>query len=273
MYAGPAGSVVLPTRGEGRGRERGRMDPLALGSLALLALVDSTSIGTLLVPIWLLLAPGGVTVRRMGLYLGAVAGFYLVVGTAVALGLDVVAAPLGEALRTPTGLLVQAGLGVALLALSFVVDPGEKGRARRAAAGRDPAQRVLRWRDRAVGGTTGARPLVLLALAAAALEVATMLPYLAAISMVSTSDLAPPARLVVLAAYCVVMVLPALLVTGLRVAAARRVEPLLERVGAWMTRTASSTTGWVLGIAGFLVARDAVARLGGLQEVVDRLGF
>lgn len=249
------------------------MDPLALGSLALLALVDSTSIGTLLVPIWLLLAPGGVTVRRMGLYLGTVAGFYLVVGTAVALGLDVVAAPLGEALRTPTGLVVQAGLGVALFALSFVVDPGEKVRARRAAAGRDPAQRVLRWRDRAVGGTTGARPLVLLALGAAALEVATMLPYLAAISMVSTSDLVPAARLAVLAAYCVVMVLPALLLTGLRVAAARRVEPLLERVGAWMTRTASSTTGWVLGIAGFLVARDAVARLGGLQELADRVGL
>jgi hypothetical protein len=273
MYVAAPVSLLRPTPGTGAAATVVGMDPLALGSLALLALVDSTSIGTLLVPIWLLLAPGGVTVRRMGLYLGTVAGFYLVVGTAVALGLDAVAAPVGQAMRTPAGALVQVGLGAGLIALSFVVDPGEKARRRRAQEGRDPGQRVMRWRDRTVGADGRARTLVLLALAAAALEVATMLPYLAAISLVSTSDLAPAARLGVLVAYCLVMVLPAALLTVARVAAARHVDPLLTRLGDWMTRTASSTTGWVLGIAGFLVARDAVARLGGGQEALDRLGF
>jgi len=248
------------------------MELATTGSLAVLALVDSTSIGTLLVPIWLLLAPGGVRFRRMLLYLGTVAGFYLVVGTAVALGLGAVAAPVGQALDSPAGALGQLALGVGLFGLGFVVDPGAKGRARRAEQGRDPAQRVLRWRDRTVAGGGGPRALVLLALAAATVEVATMLPYLAAISMVSTSDLAAPARFGVLSAYCAVMVLPAVLLTVVRRVAAGRIDPLLQRFGDWMTRTAASTTGWVLCIAGVLVARDAIGRAGGLDVLLDALG-
>lgn len=49
-------------------------------SLAGLALVDSTSIGTLFIPIWLLLAPGRVSVRRILVYLGTIAAFYFAVG-------------------------------------------------------------------------------------------------------------------------------------------------------------------------------------------------
>lgn len=249
------------------------MDLATTGSLVVLALVDATSIGTLLVPIWLLLAPAGVQLRRMLLYLGTVAGSYLLVGTAVALGLGAVAAPVGRALDSPGGALAQLALGVGLFGLGFVVDPGRTARARRAARGRDPAQRVLRWRDRAVAGGGHPRALVLLALAAATVEVATMLPYLAAISMVSTSDLPGPTRLLVLTVYCVVMVLPAVLLTVLRRVAAARIDPVLQKLGAWMTRSAATTTGWVLCIAGLLVARDAVARAGGLHVLLGALGL
>ncbi len=248
------------------------MDLTTAGSLVVLALVDATSIGTLLVPVWLLLAPGGVRLRRMLLYLGTVAGFYLVVGTALALGVGAVAAPVGRALDSPGGALAQLALGVGLFGLGFVVDPGRTVRQRRAARGRDPAHRVLRWRDRTVAGGGRPQALVLLALAAATVEAATMLPYLAAISMVSASDLAAPARFGVLTAYCLVMVLPALLLAVLRRVAAPRIDPLLTRVGDAMTRSAASTTGWVLCIAGFLVARDAVARAGGLDVLLSVLG-
>lgn len=244
------------------------MDLATTGSLVVLALVDSTSIGTLLLPIWLLLAPGGVRMGRMLLYLGTIAGFYLIVGTAVALGVDAVAAPVGRALDGPAGIVAQLGLGLGLIGLSFVVDPGRRARERRAGVGRDPARRVLRWRDRAVAGGGRPRALVLLALGAGTVEVATMVPYLAAISLVSTSDLPPAGRVAVLAAYCLVMVLPASVVTALRLVAARGVDPLLQRLGEAMMRSAASTTGWVLGIAGFLVAADAVGRADGLGRLL-----
>jgi hypothetical protein len=65
-----------------------------------------------------------------------------------------------------------------------------------------------------------------------------------------------------MAAYCLVMVLPALALLGARLVARRAVEPLLERINAWMTKHAASTTAWVVGIVGFLLARDAAGRLG-----------
>nr|BFF20805.1 hypothetical protein GCM10025730_43260 [Promicromonospora thailandica] len=62
--------------------------PALVGALVVLALVDSTSFGTLLIPVWLLMAPGRVRVGRMLLYLGSIAGFYALVGLAILLGAD-----------------------------------------------------------------------------------------------------------------------------------------------------------------------------------------
>lgn len=45
-----------------------------------LALVDSTSVGSLFIPVWLLLAAGRVPVGRILAYLGTIAGFYFVDG-------------------------------------------------------------------------------------------------------------------------------------------------------------------------------------------------
>jgi hypothetical protein len=92
-------------------------------------------------------------------------------------------------------------------------------------------------------------------------EVAMMLPYLAAIAMMTTSHPGGGTVALLLAGYCVVMVLPALALLVARIAAASRVEPLLQRMNAWITAKAGSATGWILAIAGFLVARDAVTRL------------
>ncbi|MEV6366040.1 GAP family protein [Micromonospora musae] len=65
----------------------------------------------------------------------------------------------------------------------------------------------------------------------------------------------------VLAGYCLIMVVPAVLLLGVRVAFPARVEPLLNRLNTWITEKSGSMLGWVLGIAGFLLARDALARL------------
>ncbi|WP_251152177.1 GAP family protein [Cellulosimicrobium sp. Marseille-Q4280] len=252
------------------------------GILVVLALVDSTSFGTLLIPVWLLLAPGRIRAGRVLTYLATVAGFYLAVGIVVMLGAGAFLDRFGDALDTRAAAIVQLLLGIGLFALSFRFD-GKRAarRAERAAAdGRPPAPgRLSRWRERALGIESGADvggaqagatvrtrpsvlPLVGLALGAVAIEVGTMLPYLAAIGIVTTSDVAWPASAGVLAAYCVVMIAPALLLLLGRLVAARAVDPLLHRLDRWLTKNAAEMTGWVLGILGVLLALNAMGRLG-----------
>ncbi|MBM4498977.1 hypothetical protein GS469_09700 [Rhodococcus hoagii] len=55
----------------------------AAGALAVLALTDSLSFGTLLVPVWLLMTPGRVRPHRILLYLGTVAAVYYGIGIAL----------------------------------------------------------------------------------------------------------------------------------------------------------------------------------------------
>lgn len=76
--------------------------------------------------------------------------------------------------------------------------------------------------------------------------------YLAAIGMITAAGFALPATTAVLAGYCLVMVL--LIV---RILAGTTVEEGLQRFGGWMAKHAAGTTAWVVGIVGFLIARDA----------------
>ncbi|RZQ60255.1 GAP family protein [Amycolatopsis suaedae] len=220
-------------------------------SLIGLALLDSTSIGTLFIPVWLLLAPGQVRIGRVLVYLATITAFYFGVGLLVVLGAGKVAEVLGGAVDSRVALWIQLVVGVGLFLLSFRFDPKR----------RKDTGGVTRWRERAMAESSSVVWLIGLALLAGLIEVATMLPYLGAIGMITTSGVDGVTAATLLAGYCVVMVVPALVLLGARLAARARVEPLLNRMNTWITGKASSATGWVLAIAGFLVARDAVARL------------
>lgn len=233
------------------GRETARVDIALLGSLAVLALIDSTSFGTLLIPIWLLMHPGGVRPGRILVFLGTVAAFYFAVGLAIALGADAFLPQINRVLDTRPASWAQLVLGVGLLFLSFRLD--RKHRPARPGGGR-----LARWRERALtdGSVAG---LAGLALAAAAAEVTTMLPYLAAIGLLTTEQLGAGTVALVMAGYCLVMIVPALLLTALRLTLGDRLQPLLTRIGDWMAT--SNALSWVVGIVGFLLARDAAFRL------------
>ncbi|MFD6177231.1 MULTISPECIES: GAP family protein [unclassified Isoptericola] len=251
------------------------------GVLVVLALIDSTSFGTLLIPVWLLMSPGRPQPARLLAYLGTVAAFYLAVGIAVMLGAGAVLDRYGAALESRPAMILQLLLGIALFVLSFRFD-GKKAAARAEREGAKPG-RLARWRARAMGIEAGAEadvvpgmlptatvarpqasllPLLGLALGAVALEVGTMLPYLAAIGLITTSGLTTTASVGVLAAYCVVMVLPALLLLGGRLLARRVVDPLLARLEKWLSKNAAEMTGWVLGVLGVLLALNAIGSLG-----------
>lgn len=250
-----------------------------VGALVVLALIDSTSFGTLLIPVWLLMPPGRVRVGRMALYLGSIAGFYALVGLAILLGADA----LSETLTALSGarwfLIAQLLVGVGLFAWSFKLEPvgGRKpkvaagastapadGTSPTAAAAPATAGRLSRWRERVLGSESGSgSALALLAVGAGLVEVATMLPYLAALGLIGTQGPRWPVSGLWVLGYCVVMIAPALVLTAARLFAARLVERPLARLDGWLTRNAASTTSWVVAIVGFLVARDAIGRLWG----------
>lgn len=223
-----------------------------IGSLVVLALLDSTSIGTLFVPIVLMLVPGRLPAVRILGYLVTIAGFYLLLGVLVMLGGGALFDRFGDALDSRPAYWVQLVLGAGLFLLSFRFDPK-----RRAAKGKSPTANWTARVQRASGGA-----LTTLALTAGLLEVATMFPYLGAIALVAGAGLDPVVKVAVLAGYCLVMILPALVLLAVRVTLSDRITPLLTKVNNWFEKHAIGATGWILAIVGFLVARDAVVRLG-----------
>lgn len=226
-------------------------------ALAGLALVDSTSLGTLLVPVWLMLAPG-LRISRFLTYLATVSGFYFAVGVVLVVGAGAIQRALLDVGDSDTVSWIQLAVGVGLFVLSFRYEPKRQARREARHGGPDRAQR---WRARVSGRQASSRAMILLGLGAAGLEVMTMLPYLAAVGLISTADLAAYEWFPLLLAYVVVMVLPALVLLGARSLGRTRVEPALERMSAWMSRHTAGALGWVLGIVGFLLAADAVNRL------------
>ena len=89
-----------------------------------------------------------------------------------------------------------------------------------------------------------------------------MLPYLAGIGLIATAGPGWPLNAAVLAGYCLVMVVPALVLLAGRLLAARAVDPLLHKLNEWLGKSAAEMTAWVLGIVGFLLARDGGLQLG-----------
>ena len=230
-----------------------------LAQLAVLALLDSLSFGTLLIPLFFLLAPTRPRPGRMLGYLAVIAGFYFAVGLALAAGFSGIVTGLGGFLDSPGAQIGQLLLGGALLAAAFLIPTKPK-------EGAKPG-RLARLRDRAMG-EGGTLPLLGLALGAGAVELATMLPYLGAIGLLTGAGLPVASTVTVLAGYCLLMIAPALLLLVGRTVAGRLVEPQLRRLAAWLERTGGETTAWILGIVGFILAREAATAL----DLFDRVG-
>ncbi|OIJ24005.1 GAP family protein [Nocardioides luteus] len=231
-------------------------------ALAVLALIDSTSFGTLLIPVWLLMAPGRLRPARILVYLGAIAGFYALLGIGILLGGSAVADTFAGLSGSRPFLWGQLLVGAGLFAWSFRLDPPGPGRDRSAAA--EPPRRLLRWRERAVASESGsASALGALAVLAGLVEAASMLPYLAAIGVIGTEGPSWPVSGLWIVAYCAVMIVPALLLLGARVFAAPLVARPLAVLDGWLTKHAASATAWAVGIVGFLLARAALGPLFG----------
>jgi hypothetical protein len=274
-------------------------------SLALLALIDGLSVGTLLIPVFLLLHPGRVHARRILLYLVTIAAFYLLVGLLFLWGLVNLVDVASDFLASPAGLIIRLLVGGALLITAFVMPTGDKSAAAASpsaslsasasvlpgtdlptayeasgssittpppapAAVAEPrarAGRITRWRERLLDPRTRGTAVMAVAVAAGLVEVATMLPYIVAMTMLADAGIDTPLRVLSLVGYCALMILPAVVLLVLRLVAAPLAQRPLERFAAWMERTGAENTAWIIGIIGFLIARSAATELGLFQAI------
>lgn len=203
-----------------------------------LAVLDTLSPATLGVTVYLLLTEKARLASRLGIYLLTVAGFYFLVGVALMLGLDAVLARYADALDS----LLQARavswtmliLGGSLFIASFYY-PRRKS---------DTLPRPASQRKRA---------MVALGITTGLLEVATALPYFAAIGLMTTSHLAMVQWLPLMAAYNLIMVMPSLLLYAAHRIAGRAMGRPLERLQRKLSSYAGSAASWVMCIAGLIL--------------------
>lgn len=233
-------------------------------SLMILALIDSTSFGTLLIPVWLLMTSNRVRVDRFFIYLFTVAGLYFLFGLVIMFGADILLNRYGTLLESKQLLVCKLILGVILLIISQLMD-SQKARLRASERAAKGEGRILNWRKRVMGDNDSSKnaqmTLIGLALTAVILEIATMLPYLAAIGLITVESSTWSTSVLLLLGYCIVMILPALLLLIGRLVAQKRLSAILVRLDNWLIKHAQSTTAWIIGIVGFLLTANAVYAL------------
>lgn len=212
-----------------------------------LAIIDSASFSAFGVPVVLLLSSPKPPVVRMLTYLGTIMVFFVVVGIAIMFGLDAVLTSWSGLFETRPAYVAQLAIGVGLFALSFRIDSKK-------ARGRPLVPRIP------AGG--GLQAMVALGLTTSLLEVATMIPYLAAIGILTAAGLSIVQAVPLLAWYTLVMVLPPIVMLIVRIVARDWLRPYLERVARWLETHSREMVGWTVGIVGFLLAVDAARHLG-----------
>jgi len=236
--------------------------------LVLLALIDSTSFGTLLIPLFLMLAPGRPRPGRILLFLATVAAFYLLLGIALLVGASSLSDTL-RAMETSQPLLVtQLIVGVGLMALGTLMEPWTKaGKERRLARRAEKLARSgpslqMRMRERAIDASAPIGAVIVLALIASLVEAASMVPYLAAIGFLTASELSLVGRAAVLFGYCLVMIAPALLLLAARLFLHDHIAPTLKRLEAFLSRHANGAMAWVIFLVGLYLASTSLSELG-----------
>lgn len=237
--------------------------------LVVLALIDSTSFGTLLIPIWLMLAPGRPRPGNIVLFLATVAVFYLALGVLILAGLLALADQIAWMLAYRPFRVTQMVIGGVLIVLGITIEPWTTaGKAKKAArrqarrAARGPG-RLERLRHNAIAGAASPGAVMALAVSATVIEAASMLPYLGALGLLSASGLSLYQSTLILIGYCLIMIAPALVLLLIRIGLHQRISGILESIEAWMTRHAGEMTAWVLFLVGLFLTSDAAQALTG----------
>ncbi|AWP28032.1 hypothetical protein PVOR_15769 [Paenibacillus vortex V453] len=208
-------------------------------SIGVLSLLDMLSPAALGVTVYLLLTERDRLISRLGVYLVTVAGFYFLVGAALMLGLGAVMKSISDIFQNRTVSWMMAILGGVLFVASFYVPTKKKSEPRRP-------------KSKSFGAMIG------LGFTTSLIEVATALPYFAAIGLMTTAQLNTVQWVPILAAYNMVMVLPPLILLGLHLVLGRVMQRPLEKLRVKIAESSGSLLSWVLCIAGVILVLNSI---------------
>ena len=163
--------------------------------------------------------------------------------------------------------IVQLVVGIGLMALGVLMEPWTKaGKERRVARRAEKLARSgpslqMRMRERAIDASAPVGAVIVLALIAGIIEAASMIPYLAAIGLLTTSELSLAGRGALLFGYCLVMIAPALLLLAARLLLHDHVAPILKKLEAFLSRNANEAMAWVMFLVGLYMVGDSLSAL------------
>jgi hypothetical protein len=215
-----------------------------------------------------MLAPGRPHPGRILLFLGTVAVFYLLLGIALLLGASALLDALQEMGNSQPLRVAQLVVGIGLITLGVLMEPWTKASKERRVArraeklARSGPSLQMRMRERATDASASVGTVIVLALMAAVIEAASMIPYLAAIGLLTASELSLTERSAVLFGYSLVMIAPALFLLAARIFLHDYVAPSLTKLEALLSRNANEAMAWVIFLVGLYMVGDSVNALG-----------
>ena len=201
-----------------------------------IAVVDSINPSALIVTFFLLTQPRFAT--KILIYVSAIFLTYFLLGLALMLGLSVV----GTALQSPFAYGLTGVLGLVLFIYAWIPRKPKTSHPNQRVRGQHPAA------------------LFRLGITVTVLELPTALPYLGAISILTTYKWAVEQWLPILALYNLIFVLPPLVLMLVYRTLGNRLEPAaLERWKERLQGGAQETLSWIFGILGFVLVSDSLA--------------
>ncbi|QSB06290.1 GAP family protein [Natronoglycomyces albus] len=247
-------------------------------TVAGLGLLDALSPAIVGVTIYLLLNARSRLATLLFTYVATVVVCYFAFGVALKLGLGALLPALENLVDSPVGLWAQAILGGILLVIAIAI-PGKKKRQKRQAdrrlaaeaaeAADAPGSTQAAASPPHKGGTGTTRvpksltvsAMISFGLITVLIEGFMVLPYFAAIGIMTAAEVPVAAWLPLILMYNLIMVSSAFILYGLWKLFGQRLQPRLERWRDKLAAETIETMAWILGIAGFLVARGAVIEL------------
>jgi len=204
---------------------------LLIGTLALLDMFSPSIIG---VSVYILLVAKKKQIRLLLTYLMTVVLFYFSTGIFLMLGLGVIFSPISNLLDSYSARLIMTIVGGVLFIGSWLVP-------KRTANG-SPKPKSLHVSS-----------MVALGFTTSILEVATALPYFAAIGILTSNQIVFYEWLPLLAGYNLVMIAPGIILLCLHLLFRRFMNKPLRKIQTLFDQRTSSTLSWIMFFVGLIL--------------------
>lgn len=204
---------------------------LVIGALALLDMFSPSIIG---VSVYVLLVAKKQQIRLLLTYLMTVALFYFSTGIFLMLGLGVIFNPISNLLDSYSARLIMTIVGAALFIGSWLVPKRKTNGA--------PKPKSLHVSS-----------MVALGFTTSILEVATALPYFAAIGILTSNQIEFYEWLPILAGYNLIMIAPGIFLLCFHLLFRRFMNKPLRKIQTLFDQRTSSTLSWVMFFVGLIL--------------------